>query len=183
MFSNLFVVLYRDRKNIGPRVFRPQALLQASHHRYNILLSAVETRESLIQPVGRFSYTHTRRFLGRKKTVRGIIRARYMGTLAEEKRNVHEFSLLWYQLIRAGRSFKLNVSTDRTKSPGCKYNLPARRLLLALFTRMASSFNNCVAKNTRRRNGPSRTNGLICFVLVGAKSEKFGTKLIREITG
>lgn len=91
MFSNLFVVLYRDRKNIGPRVFRPQALLQASHHRYDILLSAVETRESLIQPVGRFSYTHTRRFLGRKKTVRGIIRARYMGTLAEEKRRYTNF--------------------------------------------------------------------------------------------
>lgn len=179
MFSNLFVVLYRDRKNIGPRVFRPQALLQASHHRYDILLSAVETRESLIQPVGRFSYTHTRRFLGRKKTVRGIIRARYMGTLAEEKRRYTNF-------LYSGNSswtFKLNVSTDRTKSPGCKYNLPARRLLLALFTRMASSFNNCVAKNTRRRNGPSRTSGLICFVLVGAKSEKFGTKLIREITG
>lgn len=182
MFSNLFVVLYRDRKNIGPRVFRPQALLQASHHRYDILLSAVETRESLIQPVGRFSHTHAQVSWEEEDGSRNYPCTLY-GNVSRREEKVHEFSLLWHQLIRAGRSFKLNVSTDRTKSPGCKYNLPARRLLLALFTRMASSFNNCVAKNTRRRNGPSRTSGLICFVLVGAKSEKFGTKLIREITG
>lgn len=181
MFSNLFVVLYRDRKNIGPRVFRPQAPLQASHHRYNILLSAVETRESLIQPVGRFSHTHAQVSWEEEDGSRNYPCTLYGNVSRREEERTRIFSTL--APVNSSWTFKLNVSRDRTKSPGCKYNLPVRRLLLALFTRMASSFNNCVAKNTRRRNGPSRTSGLICFVLVGAKSEKFGTKLIREITG
>lgn len=91
MFSNLFVVLYRDRKTLGRAYFAPRPP-PPLHHRYNILLSAVETRprESLIQLVGYFTHTHTYThtgFLGGRRLAELSVRTLYanVGRSEEER--------------------------------------------------------------------------------------------------